>query len=102
MKTLLITKNTERKTIATYYFNTEEQALHQWNKWTCKEEWEIIYLKRREKSGHRYGLECAKFNECGELFSKYITCFSKKEALYLKQKIKEINPNYLFNIKKIY
>lgn len=102
MKTILITKNIERKTIATYYFNSEEQALRQWNEWTCKKEWEIIYLKRREKSGHRYGLECARFNECGELYSKYITCFSKKEALYLKQKIKEINPNYLFNIKKLY
>jgi len=102
MRTLLITKNIERKIITTHYFKNEEQALRQWNEWPCKEEWEIVYLKRREKSGHRYGLECAKFDECGELYSKYIICFSKKEALYLKQKIREVNPNYLFNIKKLY
>lgn len=102
MRTLLITKNIERKIITTHYFKDEEQALRQWNEWACKEEWAIVYLKKREKSGHRYGLEYAKFDECGELYSKYIICFSKKEALYLEQKIREVNSNYLFNIKKLY
>lgn len=102
MKTLLVAKNIERRVITTHYFKNEEKALHQWNERTCKEEWEIVYLKERERSGHRYGLECAKFDECGELYSKYIICFSKKEALILKKKIQEVNPNYLFNIKKLY
>jgi hypothetical protein len=29
-------------------------------------------------------LEYAKFDECGELYSRYIICFTKKEALYFK------------------
>lgn len=102
MRTLLITKNIERRIILAHYFKNEEQALRLWSEWPCNEEYEIVYLKEREKSGHRYGLECAKFDECGELYSRYIICFSKKEALYLKQKIKEVNPNYLFDIKKLY
>ena len=102
MKTLLIAKNIERRIITTHYFKNEEQALRQWSEWPCIEEYEIVYLKEREKSGHRYELECAKFDECGELYSKYIICFSKKEALYLKRKIKEVNPYYLFDIKKLY
>lgn len=102
MRTLLITKNIEMKFIVTNYFKNEEQALRLWSECPCTEEYEIVYLKEREKSGHRYELEYAEFDECGELYSKYIICFSKKEALYLKQKIKEVNPYYLFNIKKLY
>lgn len=102
MRTLLIAKNIERRIITTHYFKNEEQALRQWGECPCREEYEIVYLKERGKSGHRYELECAKFDECGELYSKYIICFSKEEALHLKQKIKQVNPNYLFNIKKLY
>lgn len=102
MRTLLIAKNIERRIIATLYSKNEVQALHQWDSWPDKAEWEIIYLKRRKRTGHRYGLECAKFYECGELYSKYIICFSKKEALYLKQLIEKVNSSYLFNIKKLY
>ena len=102
MRTLLIAKNIERRIITTLYSKNEVQALHQWDSWPGKEEWEIIYLKRRKRTGHRYGLECAKFYECGELYSKYIICFSKKEALYLKRKIEEVNSSYLFDIKKLY
>lgn len=102
MRTLLIAKNIERRIITTLYSKNEVQALHQWDNRPGKEEWEIIYLKRRKRTGHRYGLECAKFYENGELYSKYIICFSKKEALYLKQKIEKVNSNYLFDIKKLY
>lgn len=102
MKTLLVLKNTERKIVTIQYFRSEEEALDQWNCCPHKPDWEIVYLKDRQKSGHRYELEYAKFDECGELYSWYIICFSKKEALYLKTKISEINSNYLFCIKKLY
>lgn len=102
MKTLLVLKNTERKIVSIRYFGNEKEALDQWNRCPHKLDWEIVYLKDRQKSGHRYELEYAKFDECGELYSGYIICFSKKEALYLKTKISEINSNYLFCIKKLY
>lgn len=102
MKTLLILKNIEKRVVTTHYFKNEEEALNQINCWPCISDWEIIYLKDRRKSGHRYELEYTKFDECGELYSKYIVCFTKKEALYLENKIREVNPNYLFQIKKLY
>lgn len=102
MRTLLIAKNIERRVITTLYSKNEVQALHQWDNWPGKEEWEIIYLKRRKRTGHRYELEYTKFFECGELYPKYIICFSKKETLYLKQLIEKVNSSYLFNIKKLY
>jgi hypothetical protein len=102
MKTLLVLKNTEKRIVITQYFRSEKEALDEWNCWPSNLDWEIIYLKNRQKSGHRYELEYAKFDECGELYSRYIICFTKKEALYLKTKISEVNPNYLFQIKKLY
>jgi hypothetical protein len=102
MKTLLVLKNIEKRIITAHYFKNEEEAFNEWGCWPCNLDWEIVYLKDRQKSGHRYELEYAKFDECGELYSKYIVCFTKKEALYLKNKIKEVNSEYLFNIKKLY
>lgn len=102
MKTLLVLKNIEKKFVIIRYFKNEEEALKQWDGWPCYLDWEIVYLEERKKSGHRYELEYAKFDEKGELYSWYIICFSKKEALILKDKIREVNPTYLFNIKKLY
>ena len=102
MNTLLVLKNIERRLVKIQYFRNEKEALYQWNRWPQNLDWEIIYLKERQKSGHRYELEYAKFDECGELYSCHIICFTKKEALYLKNKISEANPNYLFQIKKLY
>lgn len=102
MKVLAILKNIEGRFITIHQYRSIEKAHSELNNMPCNEEWELIYLEERKPSGHRYELEYAKFDECGELYSKYILCYSKKEALYLKHKIREINPNYLFQIKKLY
>lgn len=84
------------------YFKNESQAIDWWSNYPCSEEWVIIHRGEREKAGHRYELMYSKFDEQGELYSKYIICFSKKEAVLLARKIKEANSNYITNIKRLY
>lgn len=102
MKKLLLLKHIEKKIIIAVYFKNEEQADNWWINFPASEEWEIIHEGERGKSGHRYELIYSKFDEQGDLYSKYIICFSKKEAAILEQKIKKENPTYITNIKKIY
>lgn len=102
MKKLLLLKHIEKKIIMAMYFKNEEQAYNWWANFLASEEWEIIHEGERKKSGHRYEIIYSKFDEQGELYSKYIICFSKKEAIILAQKIKKEIPSYITNIKKIY
>ena len=102
MKTLLLLKHIEKKIILTMYFKNENQAINWWSNFPCSEEWVIIHKGKRRRSGHRYELTYSKFDECGKLYSKYIICYFKKEALILERKIKEVNSNYITNIKKLY
>lgn len=84
------------------YFKNKSQVINWWSNYPCSEEWEIIHEGERRKSGHRYELMYSKFDERGELYTKYIICFCKKEAVLLTRKIKEANLNYIINIKKLY
>ena len=102
MKKLLLLKHIEKKIIMAMYFKNEEQACNWWFNLPASEEWEIIHEGERKRSGHRYELICSKFDEQGELYSKYVICFSKKEAIILEQKIRKEIPNYITNIKKLY
>lgn len=102
MKTLLVLKNIEKDFVVFLYSKNKDDALNLWSYWPRYLDWEIVYLEERKKTGHRYDLEYTKFDEDGELYSEYIICFSKKEALILEDKIREVNPNYMFNIKKLY
>lgn len=102
MKKLLLLKHIEKGIIITMYFKNEEQAYNWWVNFPASEEWEIIHEGERIKSGHRYELIYSKFDEQGELYAKYIICFSKKEAVILAKKIKKENSNYIINIKKLY
>lgn len=102
MKKLLLLKHIETKIIMALYFKNEEEALNWWINFLASEEWEIIHEGERTKSGHRWEINYSKFDEQGELYTKYIICFSKKEAVILSEKIKKENPNYITNYKKIY
>lgn len=84
------------------YFKNEDKAIEWWINLPCSEEWEIIHEDVRKTSGHRHELMYSKFDDHGKLYSKYIICFSKKEAIILAKKIKEANPNYITNIKRLY
>lgn len=102
MKRIVILEHLEKKIILTQCFKNEEQACQWWCNLPCAYEWNIIYEKNRELTGHRYDLEYAKFDENGNLYSKHIICYSKKESLFLKKKIKEVNSSYMIYIKKLY
>lgn len=102
MKTILLLKNIENKTVVTTYFKNEDEAISWWANFIASEEWILLYGNEREKSGHRYEITYSKYDERGELYPKYAICYSKKESLILEKKIKEANPNYITTIKKLY
>ncbi len=102
MKVVLLLKHIESKTVLTMYFKNVKKAIKWWTHFPFSEEWVFIHEGEREKSGHRYELTYSTFNECGKLYSRYVICYSKKESLILRKKIEEVNPNYIFNIKKLY
>lgn len=102
MNTLMLLKHYEKRIIVAQYFKNEDEAIYWWAQLPISDEWEIIYLKEREPSGHRFELTYAKYDDQGILYSKYIICFSKKEALFLKNKIERTNSNYIIQIKKLY
>lgn len=102
MNTLMLLKHIETRTVIAQYFNSENEAIWTWCRLPSSDEWEVIYLEERKPSGHRYELTYTKYDEKGILYPKYIICFSKKEALYLKNKIEKINPNYIIQLKKLY
>lgn len=84
------------------YFENEEQVINWWSNLLNSDEWEIVHEGKRKDRGHAYDLKYTKFDELGKLYSKYIICFSKKEAVLLTRKIKEANPDYTINVKKLY
>lgn len=102
MNTLMLLKNIELRIISAQYFKSEDEAIRTWGNIPFKEDWEVVYLKERKPNGHRYQLTCTKQNKKGNLYSKDIICFSKKEALYLKNKIERINQDYIIQIQKLY
>ena len=102
MNTLMIIKNIKKRTIVPLYYKSENEAIESWNSISLTNEWETVYLKERDPGGHRYQVTCTKQDEQGNIYTKYIICFSKKEALYLENKIKEINQNYIIQIEKLY
>lgn len=102
MNTLMLLKYPEKRIVSTQYFNSEDEAIYWWSRSTLAGEWEVIYLEERKRSGHRYELTYAKQDEQGILYAKHIICFSKKEALYLKNKIEKINQHYITQIKRLY
>lgn len=102
MGILLLLKNINGQTAIALNFKNSNQVIKWWVSVPCPEDFITFYEGKREKSGHRYELAYSKFDESGKLYTKYIICFSKKEAILLEKKIKEINPNYITDIKKIY
>ena len=102
MNTLMLLKHLEKRIVVPQYFKSEDNAIHWWLRLPMFNDWDIIYLKERKPSGHRYTLKYTKFDEIGIRYSKYIICFSKKEAIYLKNKIEKVDSNYIIQITKRY
>lgn len=102
MNTLMVLKHYETRIVVAQYFKSEDEAIHSWLWLPMESEWEVIYLKERKPTGHRFELTYTKYDDQGILYSKYIICFSKKEALFLKNKIERENSNYTIQIKKLY
>lgn len=102
MNTLMLLKHFETRMVVPQYFSSEDEAVRWWSRFPVADDWEIIYLKERQPSGHRYYLKYTKSDKKGILYSKYIICFSKKEAIILKNKIERINQDYITLIKELY
>lgn len=102
MNTLMLFKHIKTRLVLAKYFRSKDKAIQTWTKISTSSEWEVIYLKERKPSGHRYQLTYTKPNIIGSLDSYDIICRSKKEALYLKNKIKRTNQNYIIQLEKLY
>ena len=92
MKKLLLLKHIKTKIIMAMYFKDEEQAYDWLLNFPASEEWEIIHEGERIKSGHRWEVNYSKFDEKGELYTKYVICFSKRE---LENSSKYYRCNYI-------
>lgn len=102
MNTLMLIKHSELRIVSAQYFKSENEAAWTWGSNPFTEGWEIVYLKERKPTGHRYQLTYTKHDKKGTLYSRDIICLSKKEALYLKNKIEKINQDYIIQIQKLY
>lgn len=102
MRVLFLFENIEKKIVISVYFKNMAQAINWLEGCPLSEEWVMVHKRERIKTGHRYELTYSKFDEEGKLYSKYIICYSKKEAVILTRKIKEVNSNYITNIKRLY
>ena len=83
-------------------FKDDSEAINWWSNFPCSEDWVIVHRRERRKTGHRYELMYSKLDERGELYSRYIICYSKKEAVLLAKKIEKANSKYITNIKSLY
>lgn len=100
MKNLLLLKHIDGR--AVIVFKNEYQVSDWWMNLPYPEEFTLIYEGKRKKSGHRYELTYSIFDTAGMLYAKHVFCFSKKESVFLEKRIKEINPNYITEIRKLY
>lgn len=102
MNTLMLIKHIEARIVVAQYFKSEDEAIQIGSKIPILSKWEVIYLEGRKPTGHRYQLTYTKQGVKGNLYSRDIICFSKKEARYLKNKIERVNQHYIIQIKKLY
>lgn len=102
MKKVLVLKHIAGRTAIILFFKNEDQVCDWWIRLPCPQEFDIIYYDDRKKSGHRYELTYSKFDETGHIYTKHVFCYSKEESVFLEEKIKEINPEYITTINKIY
>lgn len=102
MNTLLLIKHVEKRIFLAQYFKSENEAMQWWLRLPIKNDCDVLYLKERKPSGHRYELLYAKHDVPDVVYTKNIICFSKKEALFLKTKIEETKGHHVIHIKKLY
>lgn len=103
MKILVLLKYIKGHTIIAMYFKNEEKATEWWINDPYSEDWIVIHGGKRKECGHRYELKYSTFSKEGKMLSKYIICYSKKEAVLLARKMGEANSNYYtINIKRLY
>lgn len=102
MNTLLLIKHVDKRILLAQYFNSENEAMQWWLRLPITRDCEVLYLKERKPSGHRYELLYAKHDVPDVVYTKNVICFSKKEALFLKNKIEETKGHYVIQIKKLY
>lgn len=103
MKVLTIFYNKYQKNIFKKYHKNENEALTWWNCSSYKDTGYCMLLTTSMKrTGHKYQIEYTSIDSLGYTYTKEISCYSKKTAIFVAEKIKELNNNYLITIKKCY
>lgn len=103
MKTLTIFYNSQLTNIFKKYHKNQTEALAWWKNYSKKySEDSILLMKELKKTGHKYEIACRGIDSWGEEYIKYIHCHSKKEALFITSRIKELTDKYTITIKRKY
>lgn len=103
MKTLTIFYEEHSAEVFKKYHKNHAEAADWWNKYNKKyKEYRLLLMKDLKRSGHKYEIECQGFDYYGDKYSKYIFCYSKKEAIFVIRTIKKLTDKYIITLKKLY
>lgn len=103
MKTLTIFYNSQLVNIFKKYHKNQAEALAWWKNYSKKNaEDRILLMRDLKRTGHKYEITCRSTDSWDEEYFKYIHCHSKKEALFIIDRIKELTSKYKITLKKIY
>lgn len=103
MKTLTIFYDSQLINIFKKYHKNLTEALDWWKdrskKYTNEK---ILLIKNLKRTGHKYEITCQGTDSGGEKYFKCIHCYSKKEAISIIGRIKELTDKYIITTKKLY
>ena len=103
MKTLTIFYNSNFKNIFRRYHKSQAEASAWWKDHSKKfTDERILLMKELKRTGHKYEISCQGIDIWGNKYFKFIHCYSKKEAIFVIEHIKELTDKYIINIKKLY
>ena len=103
MKTLTIFYDSQLVNIFKKYHKNLAEALDWWRNNSKKYTNErILLIKNLKRTGHKYEIACQGTDSWGEKYFKCIHCYSKKEAISIIGRIKELTDKYIITIKKLY
>ena len=103
MKTLTIFYDSQLVNIFKKYHKNQAEALAWWENRSKKYTNEkLILIKDLKRTGHKYEIACQGTDSWGMKYFKYIHCYSKKEAIFVIGRIKELTDKYIITLKKLY
>ena len=103
MEVLALFKNLVYNCAQSSKFESEEEVFSRWATSSYSEELKLLGLVSIPRTGHKYKIECTEAEVGTELFTLCIFVYSKKQANFVTELLKEGFLN-MYNIKttKIY